>query len=259
MKGNENTAICIVGNFSYIRKYYKKLLDQLTTAGKYSGDLVLITGKYTPTFHLKKYKNINLKILRFSKIKFTEFAETNLRNLKIDLNRHIYRNFQWYKINLFDEKMKNWDFIFYLDLNMNIHFDINELLNAKKAGTLLAREDAYPTFEWCLEDQFDKTNKIFKSLEKEYDLSINDYFQTGVLFYDTSIINNETKREIIDLVNTYPISKTNEQGIFNLYFIYHKKNYETLPINVGEYMSYYYWKIKNKKIIITKASKENTN
>ena len=56
-------------------------------------------------------------------------------------------------------------------------------------------------------------------------------------------------------INTYPISITNEQGILNLYF-QNKNIYQELPEYFEEYLLYYYWKIKEKKIIITKQLTE---
>ena len=38
------------------------------------------------------------------------------------------------------------------------------------------------------------------------------------MFYSTDIINENTKKEILDIANKYPISITNEQGVLNLYF-----------------------------------------
>ena len=39
------------------------------------------------------------------------------------------------------------------------------------------------------------------------------------MYFDTSIIKNNTKEEILDLIDKFPISITNEQGIqiFTLY------------------------------------------
>ena len=58
--------------------------------------------------------------------------------------------------------------------------------------------------------------------------------------------------EIINLVKKYPITKTNEQGVMNLYFYLEKKLYKELPSEIDEFFTYYYWKIADKKIIITK-------
>jgi hypothetical protein len=55
------------------------------------------------------------------------------------------------------------------------------------------------------------------------------------------------------LIKKYPFSITNEQGILNLYFIFIKKQYEELIDVIDNKISYFYWKLENKEVIITKA------
>ena len=76
------------------------------------------------------------------------------------------------------------------------------------------------------------------------------------MFYDTKIIKKDTKDNLIKLVEKFPLSTTNEQGIMNLHFGFDIKNYQELDVNVGEYVTYYYWMKKGEKIIITKQSRE---
>ena len=85
-------------------------------------------------------------------------------------------------------------------------------------------------------------------------MEINNYFQTGVMYFDTRIINEQTFKEIIELVTNYPITITNEQGILNLYFIFVKNNYRQLIEKVNEKISYFYWIIEDQEVIITKAT-----
>ena len=67
------------------------------------------------------------------------------------------------------------------------------------------------------------------------------------MFYSTEFINQNTKQEIINIANAYPISLTNEQGILNLYFQTKKDLYEELPEYVEDYLLYYYWIVKVKR------------
>ena len=148
--------------------------------------------------------------------------------------------------------MKNWDYVFYLDINMYIHSDINPILELTPDDCFMARADTYPNYDRDLNTQFDQTHPLYLELEKNYDLSVSDYFQTGVMYFDTRIISDQTKDQIISLVNKYPITKTNEQGILNLYYYLQEKKYRELPSKIGSYTTYFYWKLTNEKIIITK-------
>jgi hypothetical protein len=255
---NHKKALVIVSNFRFLKKYFNKTFSDIRKIGNYTGEIIVITNPLCPTFLITSLrKKNNIKVIRFRKIRFTNSANNILKNLNTgsELNRHLKKQFQWHKIHLFDEKLKAWKFIFYLDINMNIHSDINHILEIPVKNNLLARADAFPDYNRTLSTQFDTTNTIYKSLEVKYDLERKNYFQTGIMYFDTSIIGPKTKNEIIALVEEYPISITNEQGILNLYFYLEKNLYRELPDEVNGYTTYFYWKIKNRKVIISKADK----
>lgn len=250
----KKTTLCLVANFKYLYKNFPRIYKQIRGNGKYNGEILVITSLTCPTFLIKFLKKSNkVSVLRFRKIKFDEKAEHKLSNLNLGSNRHVNKNFQWHKLYLFDKKIKKWDYVFYLDINMHIHHDINPLLNIKPNNKLLARADGYPNYEWKLSSQFDSTDKKYSTLNEMYDLEINNYFQTGVMYFDTKIINLETFKEIIELVNNFPITITNEQGILNLYFIFIKNNYQQLVEKVDSKISYFYWLLKDQEVIISKA------
>ena len=47
---------------------------------------------------------------------------------------------------------------------------------------IFSESDSYPEYKKILSSQFDKTTKEFKNLETTYNLNINKYFQTGLMF-----------------------------------------------------------------------------
>ena len=248
-------AIAVVSDFKFLKNNFNNIYSQLRNIGKYQGEILVITTKLCPTFVIKSIRKKNrVTVLRFKKIKFDKNAEFELNNLETfeDPNRNLTKKFQWHKLHLFDERIKNWDYVFYLDINMNIHFEISHILKILPKECFMARSDAYPNYDRDLKTQFDQTHTLYTTLEKNYDLSVTDYFQSGVMYFDTKIIDNLTKNEIIKLVNKFPISKTNEQGILNLYFYLDKKLYKELPAKVDDFTTYFYWNLSGHKIIITK-------
>lgn len=136
---------------------------------------------------------------------------------------------------------------------MNIHHDINNILKKTPNNNLLARADGYPNYQWKLESQFDSLHPGFDSLARKFDLKTAYYFQTGLMYFDTRIIEISTLNNILSLIKKYPFSTTNEQGILNLYFIFIKNQYEELVEVVDNRISYFYWKLSNREVIITKA------
>ena len=113
----------------------------------------------------------------------------------------------------------------------------------------------FPEYSWKLSTQFDETQKIYKKLSKKFDLQRTDYFQTGLMYFDTKIITESTYNELISLVKKYPITTTNEQGILNLFFFLLIINMKNLN-HVDGKLTYFYWKLNNEEVIITKSLKK---
>ena len=254
----DKIAVCVVVNFKFLYKYFNRFIDELRINGNYQGEVLILTDYFTPTFIFPKILfDSKVKVRRFNRIKFSPKAKQSFRNLNTNNqpNRFINKPFQWHKINLFNARLKKWSHIFYIDINMRIHHDINIILQNKPQNSLQARADGYPDFLWTLSSQFDKDSENFITLKERFNLEIDDYFQTGIMFFDTSIIKKQTKQEIINLAEEYPISITNEQGILNLYFIFEKNIYEDLPVDTNDGLVYFYWLLENKKIYITKQNR----
>jgi hypothetical protein len=244
MEYKNSVAVCVVGNFKFLRKYLNKFVFQVRETGKFEGDIIILTSFFTPAFLLRLRKKEKVYFIRFKKIKFDRITNESLNNLNTNgqPNRHTYKNFQWHKVHLFNEKLKKWNYIFYMDINMSIHKSIVPIIETKPLNSLYANRDHQKNSIWQLKNQFDNSHRSYFQLEQDYDLSIKDYFQTGILFYDTNIINKNTTQDILKLVKKYPYSLTNEQAIMNLYFIFEKKLYKELPTKTGGARTYSYWK-----------------
>lgn len=252
---SKNVAVAIVGDFKFLKKYFNNFYFNLTERGQFTGDLIVITSFLTPTFLINGIiKNSNVKVLRFKKIRFNKLINQKLYalNTKGKPNRHITKNFQWHKLNLFSERLKRWKYILYLDINMTVHFPLKPILDMQPKGYLFARSDGYPTFDKFLSSQFDNSKEEFSKLTKEFNLKTSKYFQSGLLFYDTNLITSNFIKNCINLVEEFPITLTNEQAILNLYFLRYNLKFEELPMYVNGYKTYFYWYEKNIKTIITK-------
>ena len=255
---SDKSAICFVADFKYLYKYFENIYDELKKNGKYNGEIVIVTSLLSPTFLIKSIRqNREISVLKFRKIKFSKDIKFEYLNLNTNgqPNRFKNKNFQWHKLHLFDKRLKNWDYIFYMDINMHVHFDINKLLNIKPSNQLFARADGYPDYQKNFSSQFDNQHSLYSSLKKIYNLESLDYFQTGILYFDTNIIDEYTKKDLIHLAEKFPLSTTNEQGIMNLYFKDTKNLYKELVKKINNYTSYFYWLVEDEKIIITKQLK----
>ena len=231
------TCVVFVCNKNYLNKF-KNTLQLLRTKGEYEGDVLLIIGNDLKEQENELKKNYNIQVKYFPDIVFSDYFYKINNNIKSD-GRHKIKKFQWHKLHLFNTFLKKWDYIFYIDCGMKIFRPVQPLIDSKKEKKMLAHNDAYPTQlgKWKLSLQFDKTNILFKELEKEYNLEI-DYFQTTIMLFDTNIINENTYYELFNLTNKYPISRTNEQAIIALYYTNIDDKWKQIQIQDEE--QYYY-------------------
>ena len=251
--------VCVV--FLCNKAYFNKFIytcNQLITNGKYNGNICLVIGDdlyNSELLNCHVIKNNNIIIKHFPNIQFSnDYLEIN-NKINTD-GRNISKKFQWHKLHLFNIFFKKWNYIFYLDCGINIFSDISPIINTMTKNTLLAHSDAYPTYEWKLQNQFDKTNtEYFTKLNNKYNLNI-DYFQTTIMLYDTTIIKNDTYNDLLNLTYEYPISKTNEQGIIALYFTNIQPLFRQIKThNEHIYFYDYLSRNQNNKYIMLKINK----
>ena len=89
----QKLAVCVVGNFKYLYKYFSKFKKDLKEKGKYLGEILVITSIWCPTLLLKSTYGNDVTILRFKKIKFSKSANkdmnTNFSNGQPNRNKKI--------------------------------------------------------------------------------------------------------------------------------------------------------------------------
>jgi hypothetical protein len=186
------------------------------------------------------YKDENIIIKHYEEINKDEINKILVNNPITSDMQGLYKPIQWHKFNCFRTYFRdNYKKCLYLDTGMSILKPLDKIINLNCEGKFLAHSDAYPTYEWKLQIQFD--NKVFANeydeLIKTYDLNV-DYFQSTMFMFDTKIINDDTYDKLVELSNKYPNSKTNDQGIMNLYFLCIRNIWEQITIKDDE--TFYY-------------------
>lgn len=250
-----NLCIVFVCNKAYFDKFVYTC-SQLVSNGQYTGDICLVIGNDLLNDKLLKCDvilNNNVHIKHFPDITFTsEFFSIN-NTINSD-NRNKTKKFQWHKLHLFNVFFKKWDYVFYLDCGITIFSNIEPLINSKLKNTLCAHSDTYPEYKWKLSIQFDTTSLIYEELSSKFNLNI-DYFQTTMMLYDTNIIEQDTFNNMYELSIKYPISKTNEQGIMALYFTNIKPCFKQIKLRNGKTHFYdYLSRNETNKYIMLKST-----
>ena len=239
MSASSPNVIVLLSNAAYSRNCLMTIRG-CRRVGNYTGDIVVLVDDEMPDDFLEEAEQFGVIIRHYdpidiepilSKIREHPFTCTD--------GRELTKQIQWQKLNIFDVYFKQWEKIFYMDAGMHVMGDIGIFFDLVRPGIVLAHCDDFPEYSANLAGQFDRLSQpgAFKELSEKYRLD-RQCFQTGILLFESSMVGPTTVREIMDLAYRYPISRTNEQGILNLYFC---EALRQVPIYTGGKFLYDYW------------------
>ena len=138
------------------------------------------------------------------------------------IKREIYKINQWEKLHIFDEYFKSWERVVYLDAGLRVLDDVKWLLELDYKNKLLAPIDGT-----LFKTQISYDNKeSVANLISEYgeDILEKDHMLNCLWVYDTNILDVCNKTNLIEIMNKYPLCKTNEMTAMNLLFHFKYKS-----------------------------------
>lgn len=241
-------CLTLVTNKDYLEKAFNTIYQARNT-GKWNDDIILLLEN-----GLKNDLNIQ-KIADNLNIELFELPQFNMENYIYAWNNNkehanysycVSRYFQLMKFHIFNIYMKKWKYIFYIDAGQNIFGDLNRFKNLPLLDNILyAHNDNYPTYNNLkLHDQFNM-NIDYGEINKYYNLDC-DYFQSGILIFNTNIIDESIIDRLVKLVNKFPNGR-GDQPYLNLLFTCEKNIWKQIPIcdNIG--FLYDFWERYDKK------------
>lgn len=246
------TAITLCCNAPYLQKALKTI-HQVRTVGQYNGDIVFfhgddLVGQYD-IFNVMKL-TFNVTIKHFPNIDTSHVMKV-LQRAKDLVYPAKEKIFQFHKFYTFDVFFKQWDRILYLDCGIHVYDDLQRIFKLDCTNSLMAHSNPYPqNFGiWKLDHEFVLNNEpeIVEKLFKNFNMNVEDYFQSTIMLYDTNVIQDDTVNVLIKLMNEYPISNANDQGILNLYFLSIHNLWKVMPIRDSEGLLYDWWERDNHK------------
>ena len=213
----EKTCVALVSNRAYLDKALLTIW-QLRIFGRFKGDVVLVVGDDLRS----AVPALGKSLLRITPVYFPDInrnVENSLiGNASTTLTSQSKKTFQFHKFYCFSTFFRKWSKVLYLDAKMRIYAPLSPLLKIDCSNSLVAHSDAFPEFRWKLGDQFNFTDfpELQPRLERTVDLK-SDYFQTTMMYFDTRIIEEGTVNELVELSRKFPNSRTNDQGILNIW------------------------------------------
>jgi lipopolysaccharide biosynthesis glycosyltransferase len=147
------------------------------------------------------------------------------------------------KFYLFAEEMKKWQNIIYLDADIIVRANLDDLAKVKGFAAVLDLQ--FPKLLF----QLKSSKELFKEFSR-YNLD-EPPFNSGVLAFSTNIIEKDTFSKLKEFFKKYgKYSRFPDQGIFNLFFY---KKWKKLPLiyNINpEYLFKIFLKLKRVDAII---------
>jgi lipopolysaccharide biosynthesis glycosyltransferase len=217
-----DSVLVLVANEKYL-PFAKRLFGNAVSAGNWKGDLLLITNDE----NIKPF-TINSRDVQVKNVRAIEDS---------DFSWTMYNPIVWNKLNIFEEDMKRWEHIVYLDCDITIQGDINKLSRVKTFCAV--PYDAYRLNALFL----NRESPIYKELLKNFDLNVVP-LNSGVMAFPSSIINKNTFEDMIALYRKYKYIMYSDDEVLNLFFY---KKWKKLKITYSYDLEHYRdYLIKNK-------------
>jgi len=216
----------------------KNTIEDIRIRGQFFGDLIVMTDglfKIDPRFIIR----MNLIVKEYPDVDVSELLEKIHQHPFRDSDgRELHKTKQWNKLYVFDVFFKQWDFVFFVDAGLRIFNRVDYFYPKIHENAIVALDDGHPEFTKKFDSQIELSNtKIVEKLKLIYDIH-SSYFLNCLFIFDTQLIQENTLWNLIELINEYPICKTNEMAIMNIYF---HKNWIPLEIYLGHDLILFDW------------------
>lgn len=230
-----NTVFVLVTDHAYCFKA-KVTLRDLRTVGQWLGDVVIIALDGLVVDLEQDYDNVEQ--VQFPSIDKTHLLEQiGPSGFANSDKRELYKLNQWEKFHVFDNYFRKWERVVFLDAGLRVLDNVHDsILGLDWKGKLLAPVDGvqlYNRVQDVFRHQVDHANEAcIQLLEAEFGENIwnSSHMLNCMWIYDTSLLNNgQLKQELIDVMNRYPVCRTNEMGVMNLVFHFRMGVWERLP------------------------------
>jgi hypothetical protein len=237
MNMNGDTVFVFVTDAFYYNKCKRTIVD-LRSCGQWQGDIVCITVGFNMNTNFKLFYNVTE--VKFPEIEKSEYLRKIGKGFPEGDGRETTKLTQWEKLHVFDDYFRKWARVIYLDAGLRVLDSVRYLLELDYKGVFLCPGEYY-TAEKILENKFvnqlsKRDLSIIKDLTVEYgDHILNErYFLNCLWIYDTTLLDTIRKTELIEVMNKYPLFRTNEMGVMNLIIAMKYKLWQAFPTVVSE-------------------------
>lgn len=226
-------AIVTLCDHNYFGKAIQTIRD-VRSIGQWSGDLVLISVGFTPPQDLcEKY---GIQTVTFPNIpiqSLIDYYKANPLSIATLDARETNKGVQWEKLHVFDVYFRKWECVLFMDAGLRVLDSVDAFFSLNWKGRIMALDDTWndPNKKFRCQIEMANNPSAVEALTRKYGSGILDesYFLNCIWIFDTSLITESTKQEMIDIMNKYPIWRTNEMCVMNLFFHFHLRRWTPFP------------------------------
>ncbi len=226
-----NTVLVTLADKNFVPQA-KQLFSSAYWNGGWQGDFLLLAHEDVPEEELEWFEKKGIAVFKCKRL--TVRNRIGYQHPPVVLD----------KFYLFTPFFKQWKRVVFLDADMIVEASLERLARSE------SRFAAAPTTGISLKKEFRRgiEENLFAELQERYPLQ-GEAFNTGVMTFDTAIIENDTFNKIFDLYEHFQtLNAFGDEGTFNLFF-YKKwerlsRLYNTYPFYTHDAYGLPYRKIK---------------
>ena len=227
-----STAIVTLCDEPYLHKAIRTIKD-IRGVGQWTGDLVLITVGFTLPEDIQKM--FSIKTTSFLPIQtdslLAHFRANPFTEPTCD-GREFKKCTQWEKLHVFDSFFCAWERIIFIDAGLRILDGLDNFLSLEWKGRFLAPDDTWndESKRFRCQLEIPKNEEHLQVLDSNYGNILDQkYFLNCIFIFDTSLLTTSSKEEMVMIMNTFPIWRTNEMGVMNIFFTFYLKVWTPFP------------------------------
>ena len=206
-------------------------IKDIRGVGQWAGDLVLITVGFTPSISTQySVRCVSFPSIPINKLK--EHYQTNPLSIPTCDGREYKKCTQWEKLHAFDTFFSQWERVLFIDAGLRLFDSIDCFLSLEWRGKFLAPDDTWNDEKKRFNCQIETKNspRIVDELIHRYGDILNEkYFLNCIFIYDTSLLIPTSKEEMIRIMDKFPLWRTNEMGVMNVFFTFHLRVWSPFP------------------------------
>lgn len=203
----------------------KTTIEKIRTCGQWAGKLAWVVIDFDPEEHF--VLKWGVWVLRRKALDMRWLWDIRQKHPLIGTDgREVFKLIQFSKWRVFDAEFKLYKSLLYIDSGMHIANPIAPIFTIPHKDRIVAPDDRFP---------FDDPSKVFmkqwdqvampekfQELQEycqEKNLCQDAYFLNCMWLMDTALIQADTQAHLLSLARRFPISRTNEMAVMNLFFL----------------------------------------